>query len=227
MIRRSQTGVDEANLQTDVMRFMAIVAFCLLAVLAMVRNIEEEDIEADDPGAVDLEHDKRMEVARSEMIVKSEALPDHAQSNANPVEPTPELSQVAASQTHEVNVAQLPAKSSAPETLSLRFASEADFLRLIAKEKVVLYLFTESEYLKLNSAYQFISAGAPGEVFELDTSTIPSHLRRMAPESMANGRWAVRLPGRVQRQIRILADMHKHGQLLINRYQEVVHVAAG
>ena len=31
---------DDASLQTDVMRFMAIVAFCLIAILAVVRNIE-------------------------------------------------------------------------------------------------------------------------------------------------------------------------------------------
>lgn len=38
--RHAHRQMDEASLQTDVMRFMAIVAFCLVAILAVVRNVD-------------------------------------------------------------------------------------------------------------------------------------------------------------------------------------------
>ena len=40
MRQRVNTGMDSDALQADVMRFMAIIAFCLIAVLALVQQIE-------------------------------------------------------------------------------------------------------------------------------------------------------------------------------------------
>mgnify|MGYP000026473340 CR=1 FL=1 len=43
---RGQPGIDAELLQADVMRFMAIIAFCLIAILALVRNVEAPPPEA-------------------------------------------------------------------------------------------------------------------------------------------------------------------------------------
>ena len=47
MFRRSSLGADEAHLQADVMRFMAIVAFCLLAILALVKDATPSSVVLD------------------------------------------------------------------------------------------------------------------------------------------------------------------------------------
>ena len=40
--RRAHRPMEDDGLQTDVMRFMAIIAFCLVAVLALVKDVVQE-----------------------------------------------------------------------------------------------------------------------------------------------------------------------------------------
>ena len=61
---------------------------------------------------------------------------------------------------------------------------------------------------------------------ELDTATIPTHMRRALPTPLQAGNmtWAVGLATKVEQQIQKLVGRVEHGQLLINRYEEVRHV---
>jgi signal-induced proliferation-associated 1 like protein 3 len=45
MRRDPHGGLDTESLQTDVMRFMAIIGFCLIAILALVRNVEPPPVD--------------------------------------------------------------------------------------------------------------------------------------------------------------------------------------
>ncbi|MCZ6890094.1 MAG: hypothetical protein O7H39_16530, partial [Gammaproteobacteria bacterium] len=51
-------AADNESLQTDVMRFMAIIAFCLIAILALVRN--------DDASNRPAENNPEVQIARTE-----------------------------------------------------------------------------------------------------------------------------------------------------------------
>ncbi len=290
MRRRHHTQVDEASLQTDVMRFMAIVAFCLIAILAMVRNVEAPPAPADTvsestpapvvaeatpdpeppeplPAPLPPEPAPRPspEIAEPEervfVIHRDPVFPEVVETRrAAPqpeIEVPPEVDaveeevaeeqvaeeQVAVEETLEVVAAVEPPPTPAPEPkaepvaeaeaeaeegLTLRFASEADFLRLVARGKVAVYAFDDNRFLTLAPDYQFAPAPPPQQVYELDPGTIPSQMRSALArvDGPAPTKWAVGLPSRVQRQIQDLVATVDNGELLINRFEEVRHVAA-
>ncbi len=122
-----------------------------------------------------------------------------------------------------------PVSDAEPEGLILRFVSNGDFLRLIAKGDVQVYAFQEREFLALGRDYEFYDAPAPKQVYEILPDTIPSlidaALEKRNP-SAATFKWGISLPQRVERQIQSYLNTVSTGQLLIDRYGEVRHVAS-
>ena len=269
MRRRHHSQVDEASLQTDVMRFMAIVAFCLIAILAMVRNVESPVAEVEPEATAAREPDvpetpaelmplprlpapeplpqPPQEIAEPEerVFVFRPALPEPEEQPVPPVsEPevlpppapapasTPQVTAAAPRDEKAVPQAEAPAIPAEPaqqeEGLTLRFASEADFLRLVARGKVAVYAFDETRFLSLAPDYRFAPVTPPQQVYELDPGTIPRQMRSALTrvDGPVPTKGAVGLPPRVQRQIRELVDNVHSGELLINRFEEVRHVAA-
>ena len=112
--------------------------------------------------------------------------------------------------------------------LTLQFASERDFMRLIAKGRVTVYAYREDEFLALDRSHTFHATEPPAQVYELDTATIPAliHLALPAGTPQSELTWGVVLPPKVERQIRQHVDQELRGELHINRYEEVRHVAA-
>ena len=112
------------------------------------------------------------------------------------------------------------------EGLSLRFGSDRDFLRLIAKGDVGVYLFDEHDAYRLGANYRFSQSQAPGELYELMPETIPSAIKNAASESQLgylDYRWGVAMPARIAAKIRNLVADERSGQLVINRFGEVEH----
>jgi len=254
---------EEANLQADVMRFMAIVAFCLIAILAMVRQVPTLPT----PPPVPLPDDpipiEQLEKATAAIPTQPTPIPLPADIEAplptpnptkapkpkirpttpperyRPADPPPLQQARVMEEPLQPEVAQ---KAAAPNTaeaasaesetgdqgLTLRFDSDGDFLRLIAKGKVAVYAFDESIFLSLGTNYRFSPTTPPSQFYELDKATVPSHLSQALPEDMsaAGLKWAVGLTPRVQRQIQQHLGRVEHGQLLINKYEEVRHVQA-
>ncbi len=268
MRRRHHVQVDEASLQTDVMRFMAIVAFCLIAILAMVRNVEAPPAPAEAvsapapipivaevtqeppeplptplppepaplPSAEITEPEEQVFVIRREPV--EAAPPPVVETESVPPEPALEVPLAdVPPQEEPLDVVSVPEPQPAPEAaaesaeeegLTLRFASEADFLRLVARGKVAVYAFDEDRFLTLAPDYRFTPVAPPQQVYELDPGTIPSQMRSALArvDGPAPTKWAVGLPSRVQRQIQDLVATVNNGELLINRFEEVRHVAA-
>jgi hypothetical protein len=115
------------------------------------------------------------------------------------------------------------------EGLTLRFASDGDFLRLIAKGGIKVYAYRQSDILSLNDSYRFLESRAPGQVYELLKESIPSlivdALRRERDEIGAFT-WGISLPNRISGQIDQHLKSVKNGQLIINRYGDVRHAAS-
>ncbi|MEE4282083.1 MAG: hypothetical protein V2I41_09065, partial [Pseudomonadales bacterium] len=68
MRRRRLTHMEEDSLQADVMRFMAIVAFCLIAILAMVRNSPGVEARVTKESVVQVAEIEPEEMARVEAL---------------------------------------------------------------------------------------------------------------------------------------------------------------
>ncbi len=226
-------GMDGESLQADVMRFMAIIAFCLIAILALVRNVEAPTTQAL-PAAEPPEKRNEREApqitealpkfvptnppAEAESLLEPEPLasiPDEPVALDDLITPTP-------------NPASAPPTDQAQEGLILRFVSDSDFLRLIAKGDVQVYAFQDRHFLMLGEDYLFHDTSPPGKVYEVLRETIPalidSALNKRTPDTQ-NFKWGIRLPERVEHQIQRHLNTVTTGQLLIDRYGKVNHVA--
>ncbi|MCR9259434.1 MAG: hypothetical protein NXH95_06910 [Pseudomonadaceae bacterium] len=209
--------MEEDSLQADVMRFMAIVAFCLIAVLAMVRN---------SPGV-----EKVIEPQQSAVYVLSDPRPEPERQPEPVPEPEPEPEPTPTptpTPTQEPEPEPPAAPSDTTKGLTLAFASEADFMRLISKGRITLYAYAGRSFLTTSDTYSFHSTKPPQQFYEIDKQTIPSHVLEAADlQEKADLQWGVGLSPRIEKQISQYIEANVNGQLHIDRYEQVQHVEAG
>ncbi len=214
------------SLQADVMRFLAIIAFCLIAILALVRNTTPvPSAAATVASSPDSGTPAALGVAPG--VVQAPALVRHEAAAAAVVEPVAPLPEAAVASDPEPET---PAAAVAPARpgLSLRFASDRDFLRLVNRGTIRVFAFNGREVLRLGDDLQFQPAPAPGPVHELMPRTIPAALEAVLAggRTLADYRWGVVLPDRVTRAIRRYLDEGAAGELVIDRSGEVrLHAA--
>jgi hypothetical protein len=246
---------DSESLQADVMRFMAIIAFCLIAILALVKHAEPPPAENTSEVALPTEavlltaaepapalEPKRPDPEKPDF--QPEALPatqaeqsepvaglvgEPVAGSAAPTEEPPE--DPAPAKRSEPEPRQAPEPEPAPEEegLILRFASNGDFLRLIARGDIQVYAFQETDVLTLTESYRFLDTDSPGQVYEMLPPSIPSLIvdaLKQARPDIAGYRWGIALPGHISNQIEQHLGRVTSGQLVIDRYGDVHHVAA-
>ncbi|MEM8765888.1 MAG: hypothetical protein AAGE43_00470 [Pseudomonadota bacterium] len=271
---------DSESLQADVMRFMAIIAFCLIAILALVKNTEapteeQASLEAPDtaPHAPVLPEQAATPIEEPQEPVQQtpteapvepvpapvaevaplpmpkpvlEATPAVAAATPTTtierpvVEPTPapEPRQPAlapsspTASTVDATPAEPPAAESSEseeEGLVLRFASDGDFMRLIARGDITVYAFQERDVLSLNESYRFFETSSPGQVYELLLPSIPGLVvdaLRQERSNINGYRWGIALPRHISNQIERHLNRVSRGELVIDRFGDVRHVAA-
>ena len=249
---RSNNGIDDQGLQADVMRFMAIIAFCLVAIMALVR--EGAPAEETPAELVQVEKDVAPLATTTAPVSAPVAAPEKAATKkvatkkvltkiaveAQPIKTKPEkiakvVVSVEATTEPKTEPAMEPAMEPAiepkiEEGLTLRFASDKDFLRLIANGKVNVYLFNDAQALRLGSNYSFGPSSAPQQLYEILPETIPSAIHDAAGRSSAalgDFRWGISIPGRIASRIEALVAIETSGQLVINRFGEVQHQQPG
>jgi hypothetical protein len=196
-------GIDDDGLQADVMRFMAIIAFCLIAVMALAR---EAGPLAAPPVAV-APGPTPEPAPRSQPAAPEPAPPAPAPPAAEPV-PEPDPAPTPPPPTPD------PAASGPV----LRFASPADFLRLVHGGAVALYAFREGDVRVLRPGAGFRAAEAPGALYELLPATVPAALRDgLAPGAGGDFAFGIRMPAPMERRVRALVDGGARGALVIDR----------
>lgn len=242
MHRRPNYLADGESLQTDVMRFMAIIAFCLIAILALVRNVEPPlpTVEKPDPDSAPQATAQAGPVTPAPAAQHTQDTPPTPANPHTPARP-PEPVAVAVPRdatappadrpvqsTEPVQPSPAAAQSPARRGLSLRFASDRDFLNLVASGTIGVFAFRPSEVLGLGQDFRFRASESPGEVYELLPDTIPSTIVAALQGASADARtytWAVRIPPVMGTAIRRFVEQQAHGELVIDRHGEVRHVA--
>lgn len=221
-------SADSDGLQTDVMRFMAIIAFCLIAVLALVRNA---DPLAGQPPPLPAEHPAKMLDAQSPPAPAADPPPVHM-----PLRPQPQARPETQIEMHPpLEIAASDARDGSEPAerpgLALRFASDRDFLRLVETGRVRVFAFRPDQpgtaAFGLGRNLEFVSSQPPGRIYELEADTIPP--RVIASLARATGSpgsfsWGVRMPAGLEASIRSWIDRDVDGELIIDRYAEVRHV---
>lgn len=209
---RESGGMEE--LQTDVMRFMAILAFCLVAIFALVQSIpllppapprSPLDTRARPPEPVKKTPEERVPQA-----------PEPAASPRPKPIPTPRPAP-------PVPKPDAPAQDQGPG-FSLRFDSDAALIRLVAGGRVELYAFSDDQTWRMSiggDGLHFTTAQRPAKLNLMRAETVPGAmveaLRHAAPpDVLGSMSWGVTLPAATNEAIARLVSAFRSGTLVIH-----------
>jgi hypothetical protein len=219
-----------SDLQTDVMRFMAILSLCLVAIFALVQSIPlaptppvpeqpVQDSQAETKAAEpppDLVQEREIvllrpapaqPVSRSENVVLQRPKPVLAHTTMTEVITAP---------------AEPPAAEAAPaeDGFSLRFETDAALTRLVARQLVGLYAITPESSSRMDISggdISFWSASLPGQYHEMDEATVPDNVLAAYRKSNQSNdvKWGVTLPASMSRQLNAYLKSESGGSLVI------------
>jgi hypothetical protein len=128
-----------------------------------------------------------------------------------------------------VAVKSAPAAAAEAESLSLRFTSDTDFLKLVSSAVIEVYAYNAATVFKLSPGLTFAPAARPPQVHVLLAETIPSLVREALVRTASGDRplvWGVRLPPDIESSIERHLAQERTGVLLIDRKGSVHHVAS-
>jgi hypothetical protein len=198
-----------ADLQTDVMRFMAILAICLVAIFALVQSIPLDTTVPDEVVSPPQPETRPMPVVapapEPEVVVVTRPAPI-----AEP-EPPPEP-------------APKPEPPAPPprEGFTLQFETDLALTRLAARNEVSLYAIGGEKSVRMSvnrGRLSFWPASTPNKFYEMEVSTVPEDVlaafHRTSPENAQDVKWGVTLPARMQQQLNNFLDSTDGGSLFI------------
>jgi hypothetical protein len=243
-------GGGAADLQTDVMRFMAILALCLVAIFALVQSIPLAPVEQR-PEVVAEPAAERPADPTDETIAAAAAPPVTQRTPPPQQEPVvltrpkwvpkyqpapapvvkepvvPENEPVAAEAAPTVPTELPPTPEPEKEGFTLRFASDAALARAVAAHHVGFYAITASGAKRMtvnDSRISFWDASTPNAFHEMETTTVPTAVvRALARTGIEPQRvnWGVTLPGKMTVQLDTLMREHRGGSLIIAATGEI------
>ncbi|WP_405232610.1 hypothetical protein [Lentisalinibacter salinarum] len=233
------------HLETDVMRFMAILAFCLVAIFALVQSVPEQVAERtkEVPDTVSSVTHPTAEPAPAappepaESEKQAEPQPRPApQPKPQPVAaatpeprleapplPRPEPERSPRPAPEPPPEAAHPAPAAEPQPgFSLRFDSDAALVGLVERKEVALYAFARDRvwrFMMVDGRPAFRTAAAPGQVHEMTPQTVPAAvldtLRRTAVVAPGGIRWGVTLPPATAAALGRVIATNDGGELVI------------
>ncbi|MEO1202333.1 MAG: hypothetical protein AAFX10_06485 [Pseudomonadota bacterium] len=209
-----------ADLQTDIMRFMAILSLCLVAIFALVQSLPMAPPPAPSPAVTqDL-------TPAPEPPPAAQPLAEPARQPAAPKQPRPVVTATAPSPPVPIpSTAPAPAPSAAPpaeEGFTLRFASDLALTRLVARGDIAFYAIDDDAARQLavrSSQIRFWVSRRPSEFHEMERSTVPGPVvdaLGLTGAPLERIRWGVTLPDRLSTELDRLMREHTGGALVID-----------
>jgi hypothetical protein len=240
-VRRSDPMSDTDGLQADVMRFMAIIALCMVAIMALVGQLGDAPVVAPLQGAQS-NRQLPLPVTMGAPRVSAPSAPVKAPVDS---EPTPvamsvrDLSPVSSKGSPDPG-ARKPTESVRPSSekssdnasdnssestgLTLRFASDRVFLGMIAAGRIKVYVRDGAGFVELSPALDTRAGKPAGQLYELVGPSVPALVRKVLGEADI---YLVVLPQPTQRAIaRYARDrqvVSDGGALVIHGNGEVRH----
>jgi hypothetical protein len=225
--------LDTDGLQADVMRFMAIIAFCLIAILALVKNLDPPKPEAEVP--------MKPLVAESvptppqPVIVSFEAdISEKSPIDTRTLEAIEHIDEIEIS--HGEMPVDTPPDVQQDRSLRLRFASDAAFLSLIAGNGIQLYGLGNSGFTGMTPDFATTRVQPSGELYELLPGSVPRKVASIFERESAHVTYLVALSTDTRRELNNLmqrmetgnsqtadARQQANGTLVIHRDGHVSH----
>ena len=234
-----------ADLQADVMRFMAILALCLLAIFALVQSIplipeapaqstaaaappplpvpvpepvEDETIVTHAPPPVVEEVEKAVVLKRPKWT--STFVPQ--QRSLSPSVDSASQREGEPTTKEEVPSSSPPRSPTAQDRgWTLRFESDLALTRLVAAGQIGFFAMGDGRARRMtvsDSRISFWDASTPNEFHEMETSTVPRAVIDALSRSGVNTAsidWGVTLPGKLRQQLDSLMRDNSGGSLVI------------
>lgn len=233
-----------ADLQTDIMRFMAILALCLVAIFALVQSIPlipeaptqspaaaaPPPLQEDEPVAekpVEQEPvvtpppavEKQAEAVQLTRPKWTSTFVPQQRTLSPPVEKTPPAED--RPEPAAVESPPTPTPPAEKKGFSLRFESDHALTRLVAAGQVGLYAISDGRAQRMTvseSRISFWDSSTPNAFHEMETSTVPRPVIDALARSgikTAGIDWGVTLPGKLREQLDALMRDHSGGALVI------------
>jgi hypothetical protein len=199
-------------LQTDIMRFMAILGLCLSAIFSLVQGAAREQAGAEQISAA--------HTTIEEAVVGQVTLETISVKQATPEQHAPEHS-VVEKVHHTVPVAyeSAPAITQGATAVgfTLEFASVQALEMLLQAGQVQLYARHRDHFWSVDTQGVALPVETPSSYYQMHTETVPQRLRSAFSDRKmtANITWGVTLPSAASGQIQRLTSGHKSGNLLI------------
>jgi hypothetical protein len=242
----AEAGDELAVLETDVMRFVAILGLCLAAIFSLVNSaaLESGASAGAGPAAAPPPADaQRIGSARQVESAGQAVALAAGPSSTSAAATTPHLSQPAAPRLPEQAIQQSsvtteqsgplaqqqPPDAPGPGGFTLEFASAGALQELLTGKLVVLYAYREDAFLQLDPLAGFGASTAPASYYQMHAETVPADLRAALPASGAGGSviWGVTLSPGMRERIQQLSASSDGGNLVIGRDGSVHLEAAG
>ena len=197
--RSGQAGAELEALQTDVMRFMAILGLCLAAIFSLLRSAEVARV---NPEAAEVEP-----VLEPAPVAPPSPEPAQQAQSVEAVEtPPPSLPATAPPQAPE------------EEGFTLEFESSIAMSRLLDGGLVGIYLIDGDRYYSYRGEAGFAVVAPPASYYAMQAETVPVRLRNLAEgiQPGVDASWGVSLPAATERQLQALMATHRGGGLVID-----------
>ncbi len=195
----------EAELQTDVMRFFALLAICLLALMSIAR--QPAPPQAAGPAAA-----PPPPAAEAKTEAARRPAPAPVPLPPAPPEPAP--------------APEPTASPAADPPLSLRFATAEALMRLEAAGDVRIFVASDAQgFLWSGRQRRFVEAPLPSALYLMDPATIPESLSgglQRAGVDPAEARWGVTLSPPIRRRLSAALTEDARGLWLIDAAGRVV-----
>jgi len=206
-------GGGVADLQTDVMRFMAILSLCLMAIFALVQSIPLAPVV------------HTTEIKNVELPVEQSAPPKPVVTAAREIKltrPQPQRLPPPAQAIASVEAAPVEADP-LQQGFTLRFEDDITLNRLVARNEVGLYAIFPEKSFRMNvnrGQMSFWPASVPKQFHEMDASTVPDPVieafKRSNGSRVAGLQWGVTIPSRTARQLEQYLREASGGALIID-----------
>ncbi len=233
-----------ADLQTDVMRFMAIISLCLVAIFALVQSIPltpvatptapvETSALPEEPRP-DTVIDEPFPTPPVEKMVVTRPEPRRIETREEP----PVLQRPVPKPVHRKSLSDVQQRpeptpiSVSPASrepgneqrgFTLRFESDDALTRLVARNVVSLYAIGQEKVQRMNidsGSISFWAASPPGKIHEMDVATVPTSVlaawRRSNGAELAEIEWGVTIPQSMSRQLNRYLTEQSGGSLVIS-----------
>lgn len=227
-----------ADLQTDVMRFMAILSLCLVAIFALVQSMPLAPTVDANPGIEPQSVTAKKLPERPDPVANENPITEieltRPQRKKLPPPETPVVLQrsrpiLSASETVETDdeeraeeqpVAPMPVDIAAEEGFSLRFETDATLTSLVAQQVVGFYAITGTETFRMNidgAKISFWPASTPAQFHEMELTTVPDDVvRAFSRASSTSGiKWGVTLTPGMSQSLTHYLNTEKGGALVI------------